>query len=128
MKNFIWLVVGVAAGFVVAHEVNKTQQGKQFFSDLDAKAREFGEAMSDGYRQREAELRAALGDGDAPTASSSVPFSGPSSFAKATTNADSAVDIEAEDAAFDAAAADSAADSAAASADGSTGDAAADAK
>jgi hypothetical protein len=62
MKNFIWLVIGVAAGFVVAHNLNKTQQGKQFFAELDAKAREFGEAISDGYRQREAELRAALGD------------------------------------------------------------------
>lgn len=62
MKNFIWLVVGITAGFVVAHEVDKTQQGKQFFSDLDAKAHEFGEAISDGYRQREAELRAALSD------------------------------------------------------------------
>lgn len=65
MKNFIWLVIGVAAGFVVAHNLNKTQQGKQFFAELDAKAREFGEAISDGYRQREAELRAALGDVDA---------------------------------------------------------------
>ena len=62
MKNFIWFVVGLGAGFVVAHEVNKTQQGKAFFSELDTKAREFGEALSDGYRQREAELRAALGD------------------------------------------------------------------
>jgi len=102
MKNFIWLVVGVAAGFVVAHEVNKTQQGKQFFSDLDAKAREFGEAMSDGYRQREAELRAALGDVDAPVASSSVPFSAPSAPTTAPV-AEPSVDIEADDAAFDAA-------------------------
>lgn len=62
MKNFIWLAVGVAVGLVVAHEANKTAQGKQFFSDLDAKAREFGEAISDGYREREAELRASLGD------------------------------------------------------------------
>lgn len=64
MKTFIWFIVGVGAGFVVAHEVNKTQQGKAFFSDLDAKAREFGEAISDGYHQREAELRAALGGAD----------------------------------------------------------------
>ena len=56
------MVIGVAAGVVVAHEVNKTQQGKQFFTELDTKAREFGEAMSEGYRQREAELHAALGD------------------------------------------------------------------
>ena len=71
MKNFIWLVIGVAGGFVVAHNLNKTQQGKQFFAELDAKAREFGEAISDGYRQREAELRAALGDAD--TASDTRP-------------------------------------------------------
>ena len=62
MKKFGWLVIGVCVGFVVAHEVNQTQQGKQFFNDLDVKAREFGEAISDGYRQREAELRDALGD------------------------------------------------------------------
>ena len=65
MKNFIWLLVGIAVGSVVTHEVNKTKQGKQFFSDLDNKAREFGEAISDGYREREAELRAALGDAEA---------------------------------------------------------------
>ena len=62
MKKFVWLVGGVAVGFVVAHEVNQTKQGKQFFSDLDLKAREFGEAISDGYRQREAELRDAIAE------------------------------------------------------------------
>ena len=72
MKNFIWLVIGVAGGFLVAHNLNKTQQGKQFFAELDAKAREFGEAISDGYRQREAELRAALGD-DADATSETLP-------------------------------------------------------
>lgn len=73
MKNFIWLLVGIAVGSIVAHEVNKTQQGKQFFSDLDNKAREFGEAISDGYRQREAELRAALGEAQAIVDKTSTP-------------------------------------------------------
>ena len=71
MKNFFWLVIGVAGGFVVAHNLNKTHQGKQFFAELDAKAREFGEAISDGYRRREAELRAAIGDAD--TTSDTLP-------------------------------------------------------
>jgi hypothetical protein len=62
MKSFIWFVVGVGVGLLVAHEAKQTRQGKQFFSDLDTKAREFGEAISDGYRKREAELRDALGD------------------------------------------------------------------
>ncbi|GAB3578841.1 MULTISPECIES: hypothetical protein [unclassified Leifsonia] len=63
MKSFLWLVVGVAIGFVVAHKVNETPQGRQFFSSIDKKARDFGEAVSDGYRQREAEIRSAI-DGD----------------------------------------------------------------
>lgn len=63
MKSFLWLVVGVAIGFVVAHKVNETPQGRQFFSSIDKKARGFGEAVSDGYRQREAEIRSAI-DGD----------------------------------------------------------------
>ena len=57
MKSILWFTVGVAAGFVVAHQVNKTQQGSEFFSTVDAKAREFGNAVVDGYKEREAELR-----------------------------------------------------------------------
>lgn len=57
MKSFIWLVVGVVAGFAVAHQVNKTDQGKRFFGDLETKARDFGAAVADGYHAREAELR-----------------------------------------------------------------------
>ena len=63
MKSFLWLLVGVAIGFVVAHQVNETPKGREFFSSLDKKARDFGDAVSDGYRQREAELRSAI-EGD----------------------------------------------------------------
>jgi hypothetical protein len=62
MKGLLLLTVGVAAGFVVAHQVAKTPQGKQFFEDVDAKAREFGSAVVDGYKSRESELRDAAGD------------------------------------------------------------------
>ena len=60
MKSFLWLIVGVALGFAVAHKVNETPKGREFFSTLDKKARDFGEAVSDGYRQREAEIRSAI--------------------------------------------------------------------
>ena len=64
MKNVILLVVGVAVGFVVAHQVAKTPEGKRFFEDVDSKAREFGAAVVDGYKVREAELRAAVAEAE----------------------------------------------------------------
>ncbi len=58
MKQFFWLIIGVIAGFVVAHKVNETESGKAFFSNLDAKTKDFTSALVDGYKEREAELRA----------------------------------------------------------------------
>lgn len=66
MKTALWFLVGVGTGFVIAHQINKTAQGRSFFNDLDVKARDFTSAVSDGYRQREAELRSAI-DGAADT-------------------------------------------------------------
>jgi hypothetical protein len=60
MKNIFWLIVGVAIGFVVAHKVSETEQGQAFFSDVNAKSRDFKEAIVEGYRAREEELRSAL--------------------------------------------------------------------
>ncbi len=62
MKGILLLAVGVAAGFVAAHQIAKTPEGARFFADVDAKARDFGGAVVDGYKAREAELRNAAGD------------------------------------------------------------------
>ena len=62
MKGILLLAIGVAAGFLVAHQVAKTPEGKKFFDDVDSKAREFGGAVLDGYKSREAELRAAVAE------------------------------------------------------------------
>ena len=64
MKGLLLLVVGIGVGFIAAHQVNKTPQGRQFFEDVDAKAREFGSSVVDGYKQREAELRAAVAEAE----------------------------------------------------------------
>ena len=58
VKSIVWFAVGVAAGFVAAHQVNQTAQGREFFSSVDAKARAFGKAIAEGYHERDAELRA----------------------------------------------------------------------
>jgi len=64
MKNVAWLIAGIAIGFVADHQVSKTPQGKQFFDEVDTKAREFGSAVVEGYKQREAELRAAVAEAE----------------------------------------------------------------
>jgi hypothetical protein len=64
MKSILLLAVGVAAGFIVAHQVSRTPEGQRFFDDVDSKAREFGSAVVDGYKAREAELRAAVADAE----------------------------------------------------------------
>lgn len=64
MKNVIWLAAGIGIGFVAAHQVSRTPQGAQFFDDVDTKAREFGAAVVDGYKAREAELRAAVAEAE----------------------------------------------------------------
>jgi hypothetical protein len=68
MKNTAWLVVGIAIGFLAAHRAEKSPQARQFLDDVDAKARDFGDAIIDGYRQREAELRAAVAEAEATIA------------------------------------------------------------
>ena len=60
MKSFLWLLIGAAIGFAVAHKVNETPKGREFFSNIDRRARDFGAAVSDGYHRREEELRSAI--------------------------------------------------------------------
>ena len=64
MKNALWFIVGVEVGAVAAHQYSRTEQGAQFFDEVDARAREFGSAVIDGYKQREAELRAAVAEAE----------------------------------------------------------------
>lgn len=64
MKSILWLITGVAVGIFAAHQVAKTPEGKQFFDDVDAKAREFSGAVVEGYKAREAELRAAVAEAE----------------------------------------------------------------
>jgi len=63
-KALGWIAVGVAVGFVVAHQVSRTEQGKRFFDEVDQKAKEFGSAVVDGYKARESELRAAVAEAE----------------------------------------------------------------
>ena len=62
MRRLSWLVVGVALGFVAAHFVNQTPGGRRFFDQVNRGAREFGDALAEGYRVAEEEFSDALDD------------------------------------------------------------------
>ncbi|MDR2294372.1 MAG: ATPase [Microbacterium sp.] len=56
MKKLLWFLVGIAAGFVAAHFVNKDPRGREALAELDARITEFTERMSEAYHEQEAEL------------------------------------------------------------------------
>lgn len=57
MKYVLWLLAGVGLGFVVAHQVNRTEAGKAFFDDINNKTTQLTDALREGYRERAEELR-----------------------------------------------------------------------
>lgn len=63
MKNILLIVLGIGLGFAVAHQISRTEAGARLFADLNRTAKELGQAVSEGYHQREAELKAAIGEG-----------------------------------------------------------------
>jgi hypothetical protein len=60
--------IGTVLGFGAAHVVSRTPGGARFFDALNGRLRGLGDAMRAGYREREAELRAAIGDAEAAVA------------------------------------------------------------
>jgi hypothetical protein len=64
VKKIVWLIAGIGLGFLVAHQFSRTEKGAEFFDGVDSKAREFSAAVIDGYKAREAELRAAVADAE----------------------------------------------------------------
>jgi len=60
--------IGTVLGFGIAHLVSRTPAGGRFFDGVNGRVQGLGDAMRAGYRQREAELRAAIGDAEAAVA------------------------------------------------------------
>jgi hypothetical protein len=60
MHRILWLIGGIAVGVIAAHLFSKTETGGAFFAEVDQKAKVFGDAVNEGYKSREAELRAAV--------------------------------------------------------------------
>jgi hypothetical protein len=59
VKSLFFVAIGVVIGFLAADRVSRTAGGARFLSEVDARSKAFRGAVADGYRSREAELRAA---------------------------------------------------------------------
>ena len=53
MRKLMLLLTGVGLGFVLAHFVNQTPEGRRFFERLGQGAREFSDAVASGYHDVE---------------------------------------------------------------------------
>lgn len=58
MKKLIWFAVGVSLGLVVAKQLEENPQAQAIRDDVQRRAKDFGAAVSEGFREREAELAA----------------------------------------------------------------------
>ncbi len=56
MKKFFWFVLGTAAGFVLAHLVDKDPRGHELLAEVDARISEFTDRIGDAYRDQQARL------------------------------------------------------------------------
>ena len=62
MRKFFTLIVGVALGFVAAHFVNSTAEGRRFFQRVDRSVKQISDAVVSGDRSGESELEDTLDD------------------------------------------------------------------
>ena len=56
MKKIFWFVTGIAAGLAVAKQLAENPKAAALVEEATSRAKEFGGAVSEGFREREAEL------------------------------------------------------------------------
>jgi hypothetical protein len=56
MSRFGWFLAGLGLGAVAAIQAKDNPQVKQAADELVAAAKDFGNAVAEGYKEREAEL------------------------------------------------------------------------
>jgi len=58
MKKLLWFITGVSLGVIAANQLKENPKAQELASDVSRRAKEFGAAVADGYRERSAELNA----------------------------------------------------------------------
>lgn len=71
MKKIAWLITGIGLGYLFNQQMRENPKVQSAVTDLGDRAKEFGEAVSEGFREREAELAKASRPTPKPAAASS---------------------------------------------------------
>lgn len=56
MKKIFWFATGIAAGLAVAKRIAEDPKAQAVVDDATKRARDFGAAISEGFKEREAQL------------------------------------------------------------------------
>jgi hypothetical protein len=57
MSRFGWFIAGLGLGAIAAHQAKENPKVKAAAEELLTAAKDFGVAVTDGYKEREAELK-----------------------------------------------------------------------
>ena len=58
MKKILWFATGIAAGLAMAKRIAEDPKAQALVDDAAKRARDFGSAVSEGFKERETELAA----------------------------------------------------------------------
>ena len=67
MKRGFWLLTGIAIGLVAARRISENPGAQAVVDDAARRAKEFGAAVAEGFKEREAEVKAAPARKAAPS-------------------------------------------------------------
>jgi|APCry1669189034_1035192.scaffolds.fasta_scaffold03931_2 hypothetical protein len=56
MKKLLWFAAGIAIGLAATKQLNENPKAQELAADLTKRAKDFGTAIGEGFREREAEL------------------------------------------------------------------------
>ena len=56
MKKLFWFIAGITLGVVAVRQLDENPQARQFADETTRRAKSFGAAVSEGFREREAQL------------------------------------------------------------------------
>ena len=59
MKKLLWFITGVSVGVLAVNQLKENPKAQDLANDVARRAKEFGAAVSEGFREREAEIASA---------------------------------------------------------------------